>query len=740
MAVLGSWIGGTTSLLPSTAWAAPNGMFPTEVRNDDAAYGWNAATSTATLPGDADGYLLVGAFELEDTSNGRCNPQCRIVQASGAGAFVGQSSSGYNRDNSEDRSYARCFGFVHGNDAGATFQFQWRRDSDVPSGGTRRSEFLVIPFYYSDIGLYSSNSNACPGNTTPSQMVGFSGTDGANITLDNNVVTVTGDGKRYLVLGGYYWQGIGSSRTQRWGGLRLDGVQDRAAMGYSYARNSANADIGELFSMPFETQTDDRALDLYVYRGDGTGNGQGGASVSGNTTGSNASHALVVIELHDDAELFMARTTTQSDVLAVTGGRDLAVNESFDFIDAGSFSDGTGAIDIEQDGDFLLGANVSCASGNVSNTGRWTGFAEFTVNGVEDPYSFAGDYLRNQQGGQNTFGWSANLLGFQSLEVGDSVGVSVTELPGSEGQGAMRSPAGWTGFWGINLDSLQPSAGLTAVTIESSHPARIRKAVTRTALFASNVRERVQVDHIARSAVRVLRSVTTEHVSAVREAVATTSHHVSNVRALVGLTSQHRSAVRKLVALTQQARSNVLAAVTKTTTFLSNIVDNVAVGITVVMRSRVRERVETVVSFRSQVREIVTAATSFASNLRASVAMTAEFRSQVREARGMTATMLSRVRENVSRSVAMPSRVRRAVTAVWDLRYNLLAILTPRPITPDGGLVVQPVLQETCAMPVPQDIAVEPILMTAAVSELKQSLVAAQVPQTVELIKIDQRQ
>ena len=465
MASLGKWTGGAVSILPGTTWAAPANLFPTEDRNDG--YTWAAATSTLTLPSSdlADGYLIVGAFEFEDTSNGRHNPQARITQASGTGTFAGSPTSGYNRDNSEDRSYCRTWGFVDNPSASATFQFQWRRDTDAPTGGTVRSEIQVIPLYYADAGIYTSASTACPGGTTVSQVTGFSGTDGTNITLASNTVSVTGDNKRYLCLGGYYWQGIGAARTQRWGGFRIDGTFDDSAKGYSYGRNAANADIGEFFTQLIETATATRTVDIGVYRGDGVAALQGGANSDGNVTGSNPSHALVVLELNDSAELFYTKTSGNSFNLAQTGPVNVDMSPASEFNgDSASFTrSGNGAVNAEVAMDALVGANVSAASNVVSTGQRWTGFSEFTLNGTEQSDSFAGDYLRNNQGSQDTFGWSANLLGFLDVSLNFDIGVSVTELPGSEGGGGgVISPAGWVGVWGLNLDTLQASGGSDA--------------------------------------------------------------------------------------------------------------------------------------------------------------------------------------------------------------------------------------------------------------------------------------
>lgn len=470
MAILGRWTGGAVSILPGTAWAAPNGMFPTQDRNDGSAYGFNATTSTITLPssGLADGYLLVAAFEFHDTSNGRVNPQGHLVQTSGSGTFVGGGTGGYSRDSSEDRSYVRCWAFVDSPSAAATFQFQWKRDTDAPTGGTDYATLEVIPLYYSDFGAYTSSDTNANGGTTPNQVLGFTGTDGANITLSSSTVTLSGDNKRYLCLGSQFYEGR-NGRTQRWHGFRVDGVKEDAAKAYSYYRNAANDETGDLFTWLIQTSTSDVTIDQFCYLGDGVASGQGGADFGGSTpvTGD---HAIVVLELHDTADVFLTKGSTNQN-LATTGPVDIEASKVADVIiaDANAFVRETDTeIANERAMDMLYGFNVSAASQAISTGQRWTGYAELTANGTEDRNSRAGDYVRNNQASQDTFGWSANGIGFRQLTADNFLGLSVTELAGSEGGGgALNVQAGWVGFWGLDLDTLPPAAGTDILSADS---------------------------------------------------------------------------------------------------------------------------------------------------------------------------------------------------------------------------------------------------------------------------------
>ena len=460
MATLFRQSGGAVTVITPSTWTNPSNLFTTQDRNDGSAYSFSALTSTVTLPSSnlADGYLIVAAFEYEDTSNGRHMPQARIQQHSGTGNFIYATTGGFNRDTSEDRAYVRTWAFVDNPSASSEFRFYWQRDTDAPTGGTVRSVFEVIPFYYTDIGLYSSTSAAVYGGTTPNQVTGFTGTDGTNITISSNTVTVAGDNRRYLCLGSYYLEGVGANRSQRWGGFRLDGTKSDDAKAYTYYRNTSNDESGEMFTTLIETDTIDRTVDMFLYRGDGVGAGQGGADNDGGSTPTVGDHAMVILELNTGVECFHSIDNTGGVDLNVTTPVDHALcrTAAITFNDSASFTrNDDNSMQVEQTGDYLFGANISAAQEVVSTTSRWTSQAEFTVNGVEDTDTFGGDYGRNNQGTIDTFGWSANLMSYVALTSGDDVGVSTTELAGGEDGGQFEVQPNWSGFWGINLDTLE---------------------------------------------------------------------------------------------------------------------------------------------------------------------------------------------------------------------------------------------------------------------------------------------
>ncbi len=474
MANIGRWVGGAQTNGPSTAWAAPINLFTTEQRNDSSLYTFTPTVSQINLPaaaGDlADGYLIIAAFEYVDTSNGRFNPQGKIVQSNGTGTFIGGATGGYNRDNSEDTSWVRAWAFIDNPSAAASFRFNWKRDGDNATGGTSWSAIEIISFYYSDIGLFSSTSNFLYGGTTPNVLEGWSGQAGSNITRFSNTITLSGNNKRYLAMGSQFFEGRGG-RTQRWHGFLIDGVKDDSSKAYSYYRNGNNDESGEMFTQLIEVGSTSVEVEQFCYRGDGVGAGQGGADIDGSTPTS-GDHAMVIIELNDSAEVFRSFDGTGFPNLNVTGPVDISISRASDtvFSDSGSWvRNGDTSMQAQIAMDALFGANMSAAQNVVSTTSRWTASARFTVNSVEDDDTRAGDYARNNQGSTDTFGWSANLLSFVALSNNDNCGVSIQELAGGEAGGQMGLQAGWGGFWGVNLDTLDASGSIIIAPAESLH-------------------------------------------------------------------------------------------------------------------------------------------------------------------------------------------------------------------------------------------------------------------------------
>ena len=453
------------STLPGTTWATPGtGIFPTNIKNDGSKYSYNSGTNTVTLPssGLANGYLLIASVEFEDDSNGRHNIAGKFVQTSGTGNFVSAQTSGYSRDASEDRAYLRVWAFVDNPSAAAEFQFQWKRDVDPPTGGTEVTSLEVISMWYDNIGMYNSTSTTQPASATPTAITGWSSvveSDSNAIGLASDTFTLKSSNKKYFILGSYYWEGDYANRTQRLGGLDIDGVYQDHIQGYSYMRNASNNLIGEMISWVIERQSTDIDLQLDMWKGPDTGTFPNyGAPIGGTATGTNPVHNMVILELPDDAEVFNTKNNSQQS-LSTAGTRvevDISPSATFGINDATSFTraDDNG-VNVEQDMEALLGANI--AGGYASTTGaRFTGYSEFTINGTGQTDTRSGDYARGDQGDNDTWGWSANLLSSLTVTSGQDVGVNAGKIAGGEG-GTVAVLSGFAGMWGLNLDSIVPA-------------------------------------------------------------------------------------------------------------------------------------------------------------------------------------------------------------------------------------------------------------------------------------------
>ncbi len=431
-------------------------MFGTQARNDGSAYTFTDSIATLTLPSSnlADGYLIIVRMVLHDTSSGRVSITGRVQQTGGTGNFVNFQTGGYSRDALNDDCYHSCGGFVDNPSASATFQYQWERESDPPTGGTTKSSFDVIPFFYSDIAMYDGSDLGAYNGTTPNvTTIANTVLEGTNITRTGNVVTVTGDRKRYFIMSSQWWQNRGSNRTQRILGLDVDGSQVLGCQGVSYHKQASADGVGCHIHHLIETVEDSRTIEVTSYRGDGVANGDGGCDVDGQTP-TQGQQGLVVIELNNSAEVFQTSDATGLQALDSATPLDINAVRTTDFIDSDSWSK-VGTVGMENNKgasfDALTGANVWAASTNVNLDQRGLYEGNITVDGVEDADVFHGSYMRGEQSTFDQFGIALNPIGWIDLADNEDLGVSTTQIGQTN---VPDTQAGTVGMWGINIDSM----------------------------------------------------------------------------------------------------------------------------------------------------------------------------------------------------------------------------------------------------------------------------------------------
>jgi len=433
VASIGRWTSGAVSGVPTETLAAPSGFFDTQQRNDGSIYALNSSTATLTLPSSdlADGYLVVAYYKYHDTSNGRANFQGSFQQTVGTGNFVASLTGGYNRNATNDDSYVRSWAFIDSPSASAQIQFLWSRDTDTPTGGITESSLEVIPLYYKNYIILESTSTAFNGGTTPTAIPGFTtSSSSGSWTVTSGQVALPANAKIWAIQSA----GISydsTSRTQRWMGFLLNGTKVDYAKAYSFYRNADNGKVGNFSTLALTAGASD-TLQPFMYRGDGVANLEGGADVDGATTGTDPCYRFVILELNDDAEFLTANSSANSSNF----NTDPTLSET---------------ITVDSTSDWLFSADIAAASNDVTSGTRGTYEATATLASTAQSYTTHGNYIRGNQGTQDTFGFSANLLSAIAATNGQALGVDITQT--GDGHSTV-APSGWVGLKALNLNTL----------------------------------------------------------------------------------------------------------------------------------------------------------------------------------------------------------------------------------------------------------------------------------------------
>ena len=429
-------------------------------RNDSSEYTKSGASITLDTSNAADGYLIRASYEIATTHNNRFTPNIQIAATSGASNATVQKTiaGGYSRNNTDNDTSADSYTIVTNITGSITLTAQWRRQgSGNPAGSTTEAVLEVTPLFFNGVGLYSSSTNELLGGITP-EVATLDATiaeTGSSISRSGNTVTLAAD-KRYLIFGCYYTQRTGS-RTQRWSGIGEDGTFLRDAMANTYIRDSNNDQQGEAFHTIIDTSGSSKDIDFRVYRGDdaGTTPSAGSASVTGSAPAL-TDLQLTVIELKSGCEVFRSIDNTAGQNIGASGNVTVNVARDQLFADSASWSSSTNttyAAAVAMDA--FIGSNVSGSYNTASGT-RLTRRFSLTKNGTADETASVAKFGRGAQGSQNCYGMSGNPFGTFALALNDTVGTLVQDIGADP---AVTTRAGWVGFWGINLDTMDIDGG-----------------------------------------------------------------------------------------------------------------------------------------------------------------------------------------------------------------------------------------------------------------------------------------
>jgi len=421
----------------------------------------------------------------DDTSNGRSNLCLRAVNDSGTGTIISAQGGGYSRDTSEDQLTARSWAVIDSPGASSTWEIQGITGTDDPGTG---DEFVngsveFIPIYYSAIGLYTSGTTQTFTGTSFTRATGWSASVQSDTTAielgatTSNVIDCKNNGKRYLVLGGAYFN-CSVGRTQRVANIRRDSVN--SAQGVMYLRSSSVGEMGTPMYDLFEGGASAIGVDMAICRGIGVAARQGGADIDGSVTTADTELVLAIIELNDSAEVIRSHSTSQQEC-ALTGPVDINAHDVVDLNDSASYTKASAtAVNVETAHDALVLANNNCPrnAGAIGSGSRWTAFGHITLNGTELASSEDCDYNRGNQSTTDTHGWSTHPATVVTVAVNDDLGVSITERVGTEGGAGdietepFANNEGMS-FIAINLDTLadsgvSASGGATMGAVEAS--------------------------------------------------------------------------------------------------------------------------------------------------------------------------------------------------------------------------------------------------------------------------------
>ena len=463
MALIGKWTSGTVAALPPSSTTTfsdmPSTLFTNQVRNDSSEYTKSGSSITLDTSNTADGYLIRCSYETATTHNNRFTAQVQVVATSGASNATIQDSiaAGYSRNNTDNDMSADSYTVVTNITGSVTLTAQWRRQgSGSPAGSTTEAVLEIIPLYFDGIGMYEGTTNELLGGTTPTAATLDTtiAETGSSITRSGSSVTLAAD-KRYLVFGCYYsGERASTVRTQRWSGIGEDGTLLRDVMANTYIRDTLNDQTGEVFHSIIDTTGASKVIDMRVYRGDGVIPATlGGADVDG-VIPTETEVDLTVIELKSGCEVFRSKDNTAVQNLGVAG--DVVVDVARDqlFADSASWSSSnntTYSAAVAMDA--FIGSNVSASYNSDSGT-RITRRFSLSKNGVADPTVSSTKFGRGNQGSQDTYGFSGNPFGFFSLAQNDTVGTIAQDIGATI---AVSTRAGWVGFWGINIDTMNNS-------------------------------------------------------------------------------------------------------------------------------------------------------------------------------------------------------------------------------------------------------------------------------------------
>ena len=454
---VGHWRDEAGTQFPTTSYTGCD--FSTEVKNDVAAALSKPNDSTVRIgkvlsPGE--GKLFTANIKVDTTHDNRAVIKAKLVLTSGTGDLFTTFASSYSRNTSNNTMWVRVVGYLTNSSVDAEVQVQWiRGGSGTPAGATVSSycDLVVADMNYDDIGIYSNTVGGDSLGGTTRNVVQLNNTilesNVASIQRSGNTISIKNDGKDYLILG-TLGSNTESTRTQRLANINYDGVPAVDTTSYVYSRDSSNELTGialqDVYRKPVGPDTN---IKLECFRGVGVAADEGGSDVDGSWSTAANETMIAVIELPTSSETFKS---TDSVGAQTVSGTTTNINIFRDVIHDGSVtrvSDTTAVAN--KDHTMVCFSNIFAARRVVGSGTRSTIGSRIIINGIGQSVGEHGNYIRGNQGSQDTFGGSFAAGSIYSIADTDTI--SVQTFAAGDGGADDDTQPGSSGISIINLDS-----------------------------------------------------------------------------------------------------------------------------------------------------------------------------------------------------------------------------------------------------------------------------------------------
>jgi len=436
----------TGNVIPVTTWEA----FPFNSidLNEDTAYSLSSGVVTVSIAGN---YLITAVYKYTGGSS-RFESQGRVI-ISGAGSCFTSLQTGYKRNSTEVDCWVRITAYAYNMQAGDTITFQHRRDKDASITGTVAglSTATITNITTKSEYIFSDSVGGQTFGTTTPSLVNI---DSTQLSTDTKVSlaadTMTLAAGKYLILWCISGRITNDTRTYRVGQLEYDSTPSLGSRASGQVRDADNefSGFGAIDIIDISSST---TLQLKVWLGDGVAADQGGAVAAGTWSTVANESSICILELTQNAKIYKS-VSTNSLLLGSSTEPNIFNSE---LITNPIYEKQTELeLKIIEPSTFLVWANAWVASHTVSSGTRCTFMATLKINGVAEPLTQHGDYIRNKQEPNNVFGGSAHPGAILNLSANDLVRVDVSKNVSTGGGGDVTLQPGTASFMAVDIQSL----------------------------------------------------------------------------------------------------------------------------------------------------------------------------------------------------------------------------------------------------------------------------------------------